>query len=302
MKLRVVHKTAYSYGEPVSTSHHEARLTPRENDHQRTLSHTIDIDPVPAHRRTRFDYFGNRTLYFNLSEPHRALEVSATSVVELRAPHRPELSNTPPWEVVRDRLRADTGRDVLDAFQMTFESAYVKPLPELVDYAAPSFTSGRPVLEVAADLTRRIHADFVYDPRSTVITTPLAEVLAQRRGVCQDFAHLMLGCMRSFGLAARYVSGYLMTRPPPGKERLAGADASHAWVSAWVPEEGWFDFDPTNDVTPSEEHVTIASGRDFGDVTPMRGVILGGGPHTLAVSVDVAPEAEPQSQSQSQPP
>lgn len=292
MKLRVVHRTTYSYGDPVSTSHHEARVSPRESDHQRTVTHRIEIEPAPAHRRARFDYFGNRALYFSLSEPHRALDVVATSVVELRTPHQPALASTPPWEQVRDRLATDARRDVLDAYQMTLESAFVKRLPELRDYAAPSFTAGRPVLEAVRDLCSRIHTDFVYDPRATEISTPIAQVLAQRRGVCQDFAHLMIGCMRAHGLAARYVSGYLLTRPPPGKEKLVGGDASHAWASAWVPEEGWFDFDPTNDVVPSEEHVTVACGRDFADVTPIRGVILGGGQHTLRVSVDVSPLAD----------
>jgi len=289
VKVRVLHRTFYHYGEPVSTSQHEARLSPREHEHQRTVSHQIEILPRPALRRRRFDYFGNRALHFALSEPHRSLEVSATSVVEVRAPRRWDLQRTPPWEQVRDLLRRDRHRDVLDAAEMTFDSPHVARSTALADYAAPSFTAGRPVLEAARDLVGRIHADFTYDARATEVSTPLAQVMQSRRGVCQDFAHLTVGCLRAVGLAGRYVSGYLLTRPPPGKPRLVGADASHAWIATWVPELGWVDFDPTNDVMPGEEHIAIAHGRDFSDVTPLRGVILGGGAHTLEVSVDVAP-------------
>jgi transglutaminase-like putative cysteine protease len=289
VKLKVVHRTVYSYSEVVSTSRHEARLSPREHEHQHTLAHQVEITPRPALRRRRFDYFGNRALHFTLDEPHRSLEVVAQSVVEVTPMLLPELGRTEPWEAVRDRMRADHKRDVLDAYEMAFASPHVPRTPGLGEYAAPSFPAGRPVLEGVRDLTRRIHADFVYDPRATDVSTPLLRVLETRRGVCQDFAHLMIGCLRAVGLAGRYVSGYLLTRPPPGKPRLVGADASHAWVSTWVPELGWVDFDPTNDVIPADEHVAIGHGRDFGDVTPLRGVILGGGAHTLHVSVDVAP-------------
>jgi len=289
VKLKVVHRTVYSYGDVVTTSRHEARLSPREHEHQHTLSHTVEITPRPALRRRRFDYFGNRALHFTLDEPHRSLEVVATSLVDMSPLLLPPLDRTEPWEAVRDRLRNDRKRDVLDAYEMTFASPHVPPTTGLLEYAMPSFTPGRPVLEGVRDLTRRIHADFTYDPRATDISTPLVRVLETRRGVCQDFAHLMLGCLRALGLAGRYVSGYLLTRPPPGKPRLVGADASHAWVATWVPELGWVDFDPTNDVIPGEEHVAIGHGRDFADETPLRGVILGGGAHTLQVSVDVAP-------------
>jgi len=288
-RLRVVHRTTYQYSDAVATSHHDAHLSPRELDHQRTFSHDVVITPQPAAWRRRFDYFGNRALHFSLSEPHRALEVVATSVVELGRPRQLDLDLTPPWEVVRDRLRGDRRRDVLDAYQMTFASPHVKLVDGLLEYAAPSFPSGRPLLSAARDLTRRIHADFVYDPRATDVSTPIEAVLEARRGVCQDFAHVMLGCLRALGLAGRYVSGYLLTRPPPGRPRLQGADASHAWVAVWVPELGWIDFDPTNDLIPTDEHVTIAFGRDFSDVTPIRGVILGGGAHTVHVAVDVEP-------------
>jgi transglutaminase-like putative cysteine protease len=288
MKLKVVHKTTYHYGEAVTTSHHEARVTPRDTLNQRLASHELSVTPAPEARRRRSDYFGNRAVHFSLSEPHRQLEVLAESVVDV-TPLRPlVLEAAPAWESVRDRLRSDRKRDTLDAYAMTLESEHVAPVPELHDYAEASFAPGRPVLEAVRDLIARIHTDFTYDPRATEVSTPLADVIRLRRGVCQDFAHLGIGCLRAHGLAARYVSGYLLTRPPPGKPKLVGADASHAWFAAFVPEHGWVDFDPTNDLLPSDEHVTVAFGRDFADVTPIRGVILGGGQHRLAVSVDVS--------------
>ena len=289
MRLRVRHRTHYAYGEAVTTSHHEARLSPRESEHQRTISQDIQINPPPATRKRRFDYFGNRTVHFSLSAPHRELEVVATSVVDTIAPPIPPLDATPPWEQVRERLRTDRRRDVLDAFGMTLESPYVPLLDELREYAEPSFGQGVPLLVAVRDLVARIHEDFIYDPAATDLLTPLDQAFAQRRGVCQDFAHLAIGCIRNYGLAARYVSGYLLTRPPPGKVKLVGADASHAWISVWVAEQGWVDFDPTNDVIPADEHITTAFGRDFSDVTPLRGVLLGAGSHTLTVNVDVAP-------------
>jgi transglutaminase-like putative cysteine protease len=288
MKLKVVHRTSYRYAEMVTTSHHEARLGPRDSYHQRTHSHEIEVTPPPEARRRRFDYFGNRTLHFSLSEPHDKLDVVASSVVEV-SPLRPlVLEASPSWESVRERLRSDRRRDALDAFDMSLESKHVTQSPALGEYAAPSFGPGRPVLEAVRDLVSRIHEDVSYDPRATVISTPLSEVLLHKRGVCQDFAHLAIGCLRAQGLAARYVSGYLLTHPPPGRPKLVGADASHAWFATFVPEHGWVDFDPTNDLLPSEEHVTVAFGRDFDDVTPIRGVILGGGKHQLDVAVDVA--------------
>jgi transglutaminase-like putative cysteine protease len=289
MKLRVVHRTTYRYGEAVTTSRHEARIAPRDTHQQRTFSHHLEVTPTPSSSRRRFDYFGNRTAHFAFNEPHRVLSVEAKSIVDVHAPHVPDLTATPPWEHVRDALAADRRRDVLDAYELTFESPHVEISPTARDYAAISFSPGRPLLDAVRDLTRRVYADFVYDTRATEVSTPIDEVLAHRRGVCQDFAHVMISCLRSHGLAARYVSGYLLTHPPPGRPKLVGADASHAWIATWVPEHGWVDFDPTNDRIPTDEHVTIAYGRDFGDVTPIRGVILGGGRHVLEVAVDVDP-------------
>lgn len=287
MKLRVVHKSTYYYGEPATTSHHEARLTPRQSEVQRTITHDIDITPVPTARRGRLDYFGNRTTYFGLTEPHRKLEVIATSLVETSPTYSPEFALTPAWELVAEKLRTDRRRDVLQAIQMRFASPLVPMLSPLLDYAVPSFPENRPILEGAFDLMHRIHDDFAYDAGATNLKTPLLQVFMTRRGVCQDFAHVLLGCLRSLGLAARYTSGYLRTHPPAGQPRLIGADASHAWIAVWVPDHGWVDFDPTNDLIPNEEHVTLAIGRDFSDVTPLRGVILGGGQNQLDVSVDV---------------
>jgi transglutaminase-like putative cysteine protease len=287
LRLRIVHRTSYLYSEPVTTSYHEARLAPRDTENQRSLAHELVIAPVPGGQRRRFDYFGNRALHFSLSEPHRALDVIATSTVDLSPLRPPLVDKTPSWEAVQGRLRSDRRRDVLDACAMSFDSPHVAVSPAIAEYAAPSFTPGRPALAAVRELCTRIHADFKYDPRATEVSTPLEAVLAQRSGVCQDFAHLAIACLRAQGLAARYVSGYLLTRPPEGRTKLVGADASHAWFSTFIPDAGWFDFDPTNDLMPEGEHVTVAFGRDFSDVTPMRGVILGGGKHELRVAVDV---------------
>ena len=290
MRLSITHKTTYRYGDTASTSHHEARLTPRPNENQRTLAHEIEILPEPTVRRGRLDFFGNKTTYFGLTEPHQQLQIEARSLVEVTLRSDIDCAGSPAWETVCTRLRSDRRRDTLQAYQMAFESTHVRFSKELFEYAATAFEPSRPVLSVAQALMHKIHTEFRYDPNATDINTGLDVVLEKRRGVCQDFAHLLAGCLRSRGLAARYVSGYLLTQPPPGKPRLIGADASHAWVSVWVPEQGWIDFDPTNDLIPGEQHVTLAYGRDFDDVTPVRGVILGGGQHTIQVAVDVEPE------------
>lgn len=287
MKLRVVHRTGYQYSDPVTTSLHEARLSPRDSEIQRTLSHELVVHPEPSARRRRFDYFGNRVQHFGLSEPHRSLDVVATSIVEITRGRTIDVARTPAWEIVQTQLATERRRDMLDAYAMTFDSTHVRGSAEITAYGALSFTPRRPILDGVFDLVRRIYTEFTYDPRATEVSTPLTEVLEKKRGVCQDFAHLAIACVRAQGLAARYVSGYLLTHPPPGKAKLVGADASHAWLSAFVPELGWIDFDPTNGIMPSDEHVTIAYGRDFADVTPLRGVILGGGQHELTVAVDV---------------
>jgi transglutaminase-like putative cysteine protease len=287
MKLRVVHRTSYRYTDPATASHHEARLTPRQSEGQRTITHELAIDPLPSTERPRFDYFGNRATYFGITEPHRSLDVTATSLIETFPVELPEFDRTPAWEHLVRLLGEELRRDVLTASQMRFASPLVPLLPSLRSYAEACFPRDCPVLVGVAELMRRIHSEYIYDPAATDCSTPVATVAENRRGVCQDFAHVMLSCLRSLGLAARYTSGYLRTRPPPGIPRLVGADASHAWISVWIPEYGWIDFDPTNNQCPREEYVTVAFGRDYADVTPIRGVILGGGTHRLEVSVDV---------------
>jgi transglutaminase-like putative cysteine protease len=286
MRLRVSHRTSYAYPEPVATAHHELRLAPRHGGRQFVVAHDLALTPRPAFRRERTDSFGNRVVYFGLHEPHESLSIVAASLVEVTASDLPP-PGQPSWEEVRDRVARERTHDVLAAYALVFDSPYVSVSPELTAYAAPSFAAGRPLVDAVLELCARIHADFRYDPRATTVSTPLADVMRDRRGVCQDFSHVAIGCLRAFGLPARYVSGYLLTRPPPDKPKLVGADASHAWVSTYLPDWGWIDLDPTNEVVPSDAHVTVAHGRDFGDVTPVRGVILGGGKHDLAVSVDV---------------
>ena len=287
MKYEVLHETVYSYESPVVLSQQLLHLTPRVVEHQRLAWHRIEVGPSPAETAARDDYFGNPVTQIVLAAPHSLLEVRARSSVEVLA--RPAPAPAGPWEQARDRLRAG-GEALLEPMQFLYESPHVEFFRELAAYAEPSFAKGRDLIEVTLDLTRRIHADFTFDPKATSVSTPLRELLAKRRGVCQDYAHFMAGCLRMLGLPARYVSGYILTAPPPGKPRLVGADASHAWVSAWCGPAGWIDLDPTNDMLVGEQHVTLGWGRDFSDVTPMRGVILGGGEQELKVRVTVSPQ------------
>jgi transglutaminase-like putative cysteine protease len=286
---RVRHVTIYNYEDPVSVSHHVLRLTPRNLPRQRCSGSQIAIAPAPPGSTTRTDYFGNVLTFFTLREPHGRLTVEASSELEVQNVEAPVFSRSPHWETVPQSLAADPSVEVLDAYQFVFDSQRVGASPELAAYARDSFPAGRPLLEAVRDLTRRIHQDFRFDTKATEVTTPVETFFEKRRGVCQDFAHLQIGCLRSLGLPARYVSGYLRTMPPPGRARLTGADASHAWCSAWCPGAGWVDFDPTNDCVPSDGHVTLAWGRDYSDVSPIHGVLLGGARHTLHVGVDVIP-------------
>jgi transglutaminase-like putative cysteine protease len=288
MRYQVIHETVYRYESPVALSQQLLHLTPRVLPWQKREQHALRIDPVPAETAEREDYFGNPVTQVVLAAPHEQLKVRAESKV--RVEKRPPAPAAEPWEGVRERLRGTVSDGLAEPAQFLFESPHIEVFRELSSYASASFGRGRPILEAARDLTRRIHADFKFDPRATSVSTPLREVLAKRHGVCQDFAHLMIGCLRSLGLAARYVSGYILTVPPPGRPRLVGADASHAWVSVWCGgrENSWVELDPTNDCVVEDEHVTLAWGRDFSDVTPMRGVILGGGDQELSVRVTVA--------------
>jgi len=295
-RYHVIHETLYRYESPVSISRQQLHLTPRECPWQTCLDHRITIDPVPGFDEARPDCFGNPVHQFAIEFPHTSLLVRAESRIEVRH-HRPTapFSDTLDWEKARDALAYGALPIHLDASVYLFESPYTRIKREFAAYAAPSFPSGRPLLEGVQALMARIFKDFKFDAKATTVATPVLTVLQEKRGVCQDFAHLMLSCLRSLGLSARYVSGYLLTRPPPGKPRMIGADASHAWISVFCPEgeDGfWVDFDPTNNLLPDTEHITLAWGRDFGDVSPLRGVILGGDAHTPEVAVTVTPYEE----------
>ncbi|HEX7890453.1 MAG TPA: transglutaminase family protein [Ramlibacter sp.] len=294
MLLHVLHETAYDYAPVVRTAQHMTHLKPLRTPRQQVLAHALRISPEPAQQGEALDVFGNTRSFFSLQHAHEGLRVVADSLVSTSAAGDP--GGSLPWQEVAERMRyhRDARYDAAAAF--VFASPYVPRDGAFARYAQPSFAEGRPLLEAARELMHRVHADFEYEPAATDVNTPALEALALRRGVCQDLAHVMLGGLRSLGLPARYVSGYLLTEPPPGQPRLVGSDASHAWVSVYLPgEEGrgrWIDLDPTNDRTPGEDYVTLAIGRDYSDVSPMRGVIHGGAHHTLKVAVTVSP-AEP---------
>ncbi|MEO8367570.1 MAG: transglutaminase family protein [Candidatus Solibacter sp.] len=289
MTYRIVHKTLYKYKTPVSVGNHVACLTPRSSAHYSCESHELVITPPPAGITHRPDYFGNLITFFTIRQPHRELCIEARSRVAIDDAAVPWPERSLPWDEVARRLRTDLTLEGLDAYQFVFESTRVRPGDEFADYAAESFPPGRPLTEALLDLTGRIHTDFRFDAKATTVRTTPEEVLRLGRGVCQDFAQLQIACLRSLGLSARYVSGYLRTYPPPGRERLVGADVSHAWLSAYCPGAGWLDVDPTNNLIPSQSHVTLSWGRDYGDVSPVRGVILGGRDHTIDVGVDMEP-------------
>ncbi|AWM40604.1 transglutaminase [Gemmata obscuriglobus] len=290
IRYTITHVTTYDYTEPVSLCQNVAHLSARDSERQQVERPLLSINPEPAVIEERVDYFGNPVHYFTIQEPHRELTVRAEHVISVSVEPPPDPATTPAWELIRDQLNWNRSPAWIDAYQFVVDSRYVAADGRYARYAAESFTPNRPVLEAALELMARVHKEFVYDPRATTLATPVAEVFEKRRGVCQDFAHLLLACLRSLGLAARYVSGYLSTLPPPGKSRLIGADASHAWVSVFCGDIGWVDLDPTNDQIPAERHVLLAWGRDYDDVSPLKGVILGGGQHVVKVSVDVCPD------------
>lgn len=295
MLLHVVHETRYDYASAVKTAQHMAHLRPAHEAGQQLLSHRLAITPEPAQRSEAQDVYGNTRSFFGLQSAHESLTVVAESVVATASP-RPATSGMA-WETVRERMRYHREAHYDPASDFIFASPYVPRHADFMAYARPSFGAGRPLLEAAWELTARIHEDFAYESAVTDANTPALEALALRKGVCQDFAHVMLACLRSLGLPARYVSGYLLTQPPPGKTRLVGSDASHAWVSVYLPgEDGpgqWADLDPTNNRAPGEDYVTLARGRDYSDVSPLRGVIHGGAHHRLHVAVTVAPAPAP---------
>ncbi len=285
MIYAVRHVTEYGYSETVSTSHHDLHLLPRSVPGQTVRSELLTASPPAAVRRDRYDWFGNRVTHLAIHERHNRLTVTSNLNIEVLRPPPPEDDGA--WELGRDWVREAADGEARAALELVLPSPRVTVSAAALAYAAPSFPAGRPLAEAARELMTRIHHEFVYDQTATDVSTPVDTVLKNRRGVCQDFAHVQLACLRALGLPALYVSGYLVTRPDGGP-RLVGTDASHAWLSVRLPDGGWLDLDPTNDVVPGDRHITIAHGRDFGDVTPMRGVILGGGRHELRVGVDVA--------------
>jgi transglutaminase-like putative cysteine protease len=293
VELEIVHETGYAYAAAVSLAHHLAHLQPLEDAHQQLLAFDLDVSPAPGQRRDSTDWQGNAQCHFSLARSHRLLRVRALSRVRLQPRFAAlQAEAAPAWDALAASLRYVARAPFRPEVEFAHPSPYVPRLRELRGYAEPSFGPGRPLVAAALALMRRIHADFRYDSRSTDVDTPLVRVWEQKRGVCQDFAHLMAGAMRMLGLPVRYVSGYLLTEADDAAAPLQGADASHAWVQVWcpgtpgVPADGWLDLDPTNDVVPDTGHVRLAVGRDFGDVTPLRGVIRGGGgDHELSVAV-----------------
>jgi len=291
-KYRIRHTTSYFYRDVVTLAHNEARLNPRNGPWQLTHNARFVVDPVPAFMSREHDYFGNWLNLFVLQEPHRRFSITVHSEVTVRRPALPDPNTTPPWEQVRELLGTGLEQEVFEAVEYCFESPLVRWSGAVHAYALESFTPGRPILEAAIELCSRIHQDFDYRPGTTNIATPLRTVFEQRRGVCQDFAHLYIACVRSMGLAARYVSGYLLTHPAEGQLRMIGADASHAWASVYCPGHEFIDLDPTNDTLVTIEHPTLAWGRDYSDVSPLTGVVLGGGAHSVEVGVTVLPAEE----------
>jgi transglutaminase-like putative cysteine protease len=285
---RVTHRTEYRYEEEVTASYGQTHLLPRVAPGQEPQDASVSFWPVPDDRRTRTDFHGNRCVGFSILAPHTRLTIEATSTIEVSGPPPPSLAADVPWEVARDDIRRATDADGLAAREMTLPSPRVAISAAVRAYAAPSFAAGRPLLDAVVDLSHRIHTDFAYEPGATDVGTSVDEALAARKGVCQDFAHLAIAGVRAHGLAARYVSGYLETTPPPGRPRLQGADATHAWLAVHLPGDGWIGIDPTNDVLTGERHITTAWGRDYGDVPPVEGIIFTDGTtHAMEVAVDV---------------
>lgn len=289
MIYRITHNTTYRFPTAAEACHNLLRLDPRTMPGQTCHELSLHITPAPVKLHTYVDYFGNRVRSFAIFEPHQELSITSESRVTVTRTEATGLTTSPAWNESRRHLHLDQADATIDALQYVFDSVYVRALPTLREYADPSFPAGRPLLEAVFELTKRIHTEFEFDPKATSIDTSVEDVLERRRGVCQDFAHLHIGCLRSLGLSARYVSGYLRTDTQPGQPRLEGADASHAWVSVYCPKSGWVDFDPTNGCLVADRHITLGWGRDFHDVSPIKGVVIGGGGSELLVAVDVVP-------------
>lgn len=298
----VLHQTRYLYADEVVSSHNEAHLLPRALATQTPSNVQLRIDPAPDTVRWHQDYYGNDVVFFNLQTAHRELTIRTESDVALDPAPRFDPARSTPWEEVAAGVRLARTPDALEAFEYVFDSPFVAASETLAAYARPSFAPGRPLAEAVLDFAHRIHGEFFYDPEATTLDTPVEDALRERHGVCQDFAHVMIGGLRSLGLPARYVSGYLRSRRkakaearPPAEAELVGSEASHAWVAVWCPTLGWIEVDPTNDLVPSHRHIVLAWGRDYDDVSPVKGVTLGGGSHTVEVTVEVKPVAEPPS-------
>ncbi len=297
MNYQVSHTTIYDYHEPVSVSQHLLRLRPRTSTAQNCQDYKVSIDPEPSTIQLQTDYFGNAVAFVAIEQPHTRLVIRSVSKVEKFRIAVPDPFETPSWERVREFSRGAQIGDALEASEFLFDSPLVQAAEEFASYAALSFRKGRAILDAVLHLTERIHEDFTFDQEATTVATPVNTVLKNRRGVCQDFAHLEIACLRSLGLPARYVSGYIETIPPPGRPKLTGSDASHAWVSFYCHGLGWIDVDPTNNLVMSNQHVTLGWGRDYTDVSPVRGIILGSGQHTVRVAVDVHSLHEPKESS-----
>lgn len=291
-RLCIEHSTHYQYGQDVILAQHLGYLRPQTNAWQSVIDYQLTVSPTPDELQTQTDAFGNDRIFFALTHPHRTLDVYCASVVEVKKRYAQlDLSDTPEWEAVRDSMVYSLDQTFVPACEFIWPSPYIPWLESLKQYALPSFTRGRPIGLASMDLCQRIFEDFTYESGATEVHTPLDAAFGNRKGVCQDFAHIMIGCLRAVGLAARYVSGYLLTKPPEGQARLRGADATHAWVSVYCPSiaGNWLDLDPTNASVADMDHVRLAQGRDFGDVSPLRGIIRGGGFHELKIAVTVEP-------------
>lgn len=283
----ISHVTAYDYVGSVSISHHLVRLAPRSLPHQRVLAHELLIEPLPAVLSGHLDYFGNHTQFVTVEGAHSRLVIRSLASVAIGPVFVPDPAETAPWEAVRALCQADHAGPGLEAHEFTYGSPLAPVQRDFADYAAASFTRQRPLLDGVLDLTRRINQEFAFDPSATDVATSVRDFFEHRRGVCQDFAQFEIACLRSVGLPARYVSGYLETDPPPGQPKLRGVDASHAWISFYCPGIGWIDVDPTNNCIPSMRHITVGWGRDYADISPLKGVIMGGQGQVLSVGVDV---------------
>lgn len=291
MILDVSHKTLYRYEDPVVQSQHLVHLSPRPLKRQTIRHHSLIVEPAPASRYDGVDPFGNQMAILDIEVPHKEFVLHARSSIETHTPDEIDFSASHPWDALDEVLLAPAEPIDIGIVQFRCVSRLTTPSLGIAEYAAESFAPGRPLLDGAMDLTLRIYRDFTFDATATDVSTPIHEVFRHRRGVCQDFAHFALACLRAMRVPAQYVSGYILTKPPPGMPRLQGADASHAWICVWSPQSGWVDLDPTNGIAVADEHVTVAFGRDYDDVSPISGLLLGGGDHEVTVGVDVVPHS-----------